>query len=573
MTQHTHVTPTLSPGLLGQIPHRFFGDLPTAVQELIQNAHRAQARHLTFDLDGDTLRVADDGSGLDDPQLLMSAGQSGWDEHVVNPAGLGALSVLNPDFASSVTYRSGNWQFTLTPDDFAAARPSELQRLDTVQKGFSLSITLKDVTKLNLRHLIEARRGYSPIEVTFQGHVIPPRSIDGQPLETSAGTFWYTRKRDRNITIWEAFEVSGDEFRAALAGRSELLNAFVGSNRFTWMVDPACGVRPKLPDRSRLLDNQALSDAAEVVAAVIERHVTAVYSELIDLKADLLTSQALEEARKTFGNRVLEAFLDQAGFVSTSLSKPHGIWTAVSDDSSECGGWSDDYVHPGRLSVIRAEENAQAKALNYLHTLKIIPQLGSADHSDLSIPLELTCGDVQTLETPVGCGALTFGLTPALSVNGVSVPFAVGIETQTETYQLVLSGTPQQAETFLRAHQAALGGLALYRLIDSDDLNFSDLADDNTEEDETISLNAQQVGEALLGSLIRSCFPDRAAAQAQRDVAQQASELMGELCRTIAELQKLRSDPHYDAWLDVLTQQMSQENALTQALTLEHQLD
>ncbi|UBV44776.1 hypothetical protein LAJ19_16655 (plasmid) [Deinococcus taeanensis] len=83
------VTPRLSSGLLRQLPTRFFGGLPATIQELLQNALRAGAITVDFTLDGLVLRVRDNGQGLHDPQLLMTAGESGWGAEVINPAGLG----------------------------------------------------------------------------------------------------------------------------------------------------------------------------------------------------------------------------------------------------------------------------------------------------------------------------------------------------------------------------------------------------------------------------------------------------------------------------------------------------
>jgi HSP90 family molecular chaperone len=65
--------------------------------ELLQNARRAQARHIHVDVEGDTLVVSDDGTGIANLQTLICIAESDWDEELKereNAFGMGVLSTL-----------------------------------------------------------------------------------------------------------------------------------------------------------------------------------------------------------------------------------------------------------------------------------------------------------------------------------------------------------------------------------------------------------------------------------------------------------------------------------------------
>lgn len=79
-----------------------FADRLKVLQELLQNARRAGATEVSVVLEGDdernaTLTVLDDGSGIEDFQVMLSVGTSGWDGSVAStekPYGMGFLSCL-----------------------------------------------------------------------------------------------------------------------------------------------------------------------------------------------------------------------------------------------------------------------------------------------------------------------------------------------------------------------------------------------------------------------------------------------------------------------------------------------
>lgn len=71
----------VSPRLLAELP-RFFGSFEAALGELFQNAYRSGATQVrvTYVAETRTLSLIDNGPGLADPQVLLTAGETGWSE-------------------------------------------------------------------------------------------------------------------------------------------------------------------------------------------------------------------------------------------------------------------------------------------------------------------------------------------------------------------------------------------------------------------------------------------------------------------------------------------------------------
>lgn len=149
-------------------PHSMLG-------ELLQNARRAQARHIHIIADGSTLIVSDDGIGIADLQTLIFIAESGWDQATQereNAFGLGVLSTLY--FADRLSVHSRSQSFRASTaaiirgDDIevraAPPRIGTEVRLDGVrspQAGLSLSEWIGQ----RLERLCEA----FPVRVSFNG--------------------------------------------------------------------------------------------------------------------------------------------------------------------------------------------------------------------------------------------------------------------------------------------------------------------------------------------------------------------------------------------------------------------
>ncbi|ASN83151.1 ATP-binding protein (plasmid) [Deinococcus ficus] len=564
------VTPRLSSGLLRQLPTRFFGGLPATIQELLQNALRAGATTVEFTLERHVLRVRDDGRGLHDPQLLMTAGESGWDENVINPAGLGALSVLNPDFASHVRYTSGSWAVELTPEDFASGRPLPVQTA-AFTPGFEVAVTLKQVH--DLKAMIAQRRGYAPITVRFQGEEIPARVPHGRVIDTPVGPLWFARDasfHDHPTGIWESFPTGASQVYARAAALDPVVRAFVGKHHLCWQIDPACGVRPILPDRTQLIEDQALDRAAQVLSDSILALVTGTYSAELDLGALQLDDKAVDRVKETFTPGVLEAFLHSRGFTRSVLSAPADASVSLycDTDDNTAWGWRDTWIQVSQPALYAARDPEQA-ALHHLRTLGVQPALGCADER-APVP-EVTASAAQVFFTlnDHWCGMIAAAaVCENLTLQGQPVPFLM-TGTVVEGFAgtaLVLRGTPEEAERYLRQHLTTLGGLMVMELShhnpNPDDIGVGEG-----------DLSAADVGAMLLDAFIGHFFPDRAEAQKHVIALQEERARLYAAAQAMTPVVARYPDATYAACLKELRAQISTHDAKIAALTAEHRLD
>jgi hypothetical protein len=271
METHKAIRAMLGDRLLSELP-RFFGGWPAAIRELFQNAYRAGAQHVTIIQQGNILVFQDDGVGCDDPQLLIAAGVTGWDEYkVVEPAGLGIYSLLDKDVALWVDVESKGWLVRLTPEKVVSKADIPVAE-GSVTQGMKLTICM--ATTQDVQKLVEAGRAFYPFEVTFNGAPMPVTlwhpHIDLDTPVGKVGLRFQLVHRDirHRRAIWEYRPIGGDAFAIALQEAAEkipLAQAILDDCSIFWFVDPKCGATPKLPDRNDMLPGNPLSSAAAMI--------------------------------------------------------------------------------------------------------------------------------------------------------------------------------------------------------------------------------------------------------------------------------------------------------------------
>ena len=125
----------------------YFSDNFACMQELLQNARRAEASEVRVEIDtrAGTVTVTDNGHGVIDPEDLLNIGKSDWAEGVraERPAGMGLFSVFKLGGLAEV--RSGRWRLTLDYDAMCAGKPAVYEGLLPAIKGTQVIIrSLKD---------------------------------------------------------------------------------------------------------------------------------------------------------------------------------------------------------------------------------------------------------------------------------------------------------------------------------------------------------------------------------------------------------------------------------------------
>ena len=282
--------------LLPEVP-RFFPSFESVLGEILQNAYRSGATEVVVEYDAahNSLSIQDNGPGLDVPERLLVVGDAGWDESlVIDPAGMGAFAALRPEYVRRVVYESHgrwNWQLTVSPD-LLHGGPAVLRDLPANgAHGLSVRLDLADsLAQSQFDYLLQQARAFYPFSLCYRDGSGEERTIAPDPqwqtqlaLDLPVGRVeWSTDRRSYRFShdhkaIWEYRPIDSDTLHKALVRAAEahplarLAKALLHYS-LRWFIDPGCGVRPKLPDRHDILNDQALVQAAGVILdALVER--------------------------------------------------------------------------------------------------------------------------------------------------------------------------------------------------------------------------------------------------------------------------------------------------------------
>lgn len=287
---HLHVDERRLVREVGQL----FGSVSDALAEVVQNTYRAGACTLRVDVQGDVLTLADDGPGLEDPAALFAIGRSGWAEGVaVDPAGMGACALFALASAVEVTSRparGGAWRAAFGPEAFEGA-PIRIEPLEERPGETGLAIRVVPKPHVRLPDLRSgAWRHRYPLEVSVrigasEPYMVPPvPSLAGVRIETPVGpvVIGGTAPVDaQDHAVWEHRRVRFPRpaRHALLAHLPDTLAGRIAADhlrgrRIEWTVDPTrTDVRPKLPDRAHLIDDDALERALATMAAALAAEI------------------------------------------------------------------------------------------------------------------------------------------------------------------------------------------------------------------------------------------------------------------------------------------------------------
>ncbi len=120
----------------------YFSDNFACIQELLQNARRAEASEVRVEIDScaGTVCVTDNGHGVIDPQDLLNIGKSEWAAGVnaERPAGMGLFSVFKLGKLAEV--RSGRWRLSMDFKAMCAGKPAVYEGLLPNIKGTQVKV-------------------------------------------------------------------------------------------------------------------------------------------------------------------------------------------------------------------------------------------------------------------------------------------------------------------------------------------------------------------------------------------------------------------------------------------------
>lgn len=166
---------------VGKVSRLFNASLDDIVNELLQNARRSGAHHVTFDQYGHpnmghVIRIRDDGPGIDDPATLFSLGQSGWDAATCaneDAAGIGFFALAGRD-VRVIAQQAGNnisWQLQATPEAFRGKAPITGNTGPIDHHGVEIIFTAEQGE--NIVSTATAAGKYCSIPVIVEGVAVP----------------------------------------------------------------------------------------------------------------------------------------------------------------------------------------------------------------------------------------------------------------------------------------------------------------------------------------------------------------------------------------------------------------
>ncbi|MFY9513742.1 MAG: ATP-binding protein [Rubrivivax sp.] len=254
-----------------------FSDRFTLVSELLQNARRAGASliQVHHDAQARTLRVQDNGAGIEDFQKLLTFHESGWDDATrdeEHPFGIGFTKCLYAAMRCTVSSRGQRIDFDTA--DALARKDIDVQAVDPADAGTCIELQGVDLTDLPYR--IEAMCCGFEVPVEFNGTMLARTQARGALCDIRATPI-------------------GDVFLAGAHDGKHSSDLVVYLQGFCVMRRPSCSLgatvnvihldakqfMARLPDRDTLIDADRQEDRIRSALRALWRSV------LLDRKAEL----------------------------------------------------------------------------------------------------------------------------------------------------------------------------------------------------------------------------------------------------------------------------------------------
>jgi len=152
-----------------------FTNRSTVLSEMMQNSRRAKAAQVVFDFtpDTQTLRVIDDGCGIDSIETLLTVAESGWDAEVMahdHPFGIGFISALFACRHITVVSKSG----CLSADtaDILSFLPVAVTSVDDWDGKTCITLLGVGLDEKDIEATLKKLAQGFPIPVLYNGNVL-----------------------------------------------------------------------------------------------------------------------------------------------------------------------------------------------------------------------------------------------------------------------------------------------------------------------------------------------------------------------------------------------------------------
>ena len=176
-------------GALSRVTRMYAASLADVFTEALQNSRRAGATRVRVRIEeasgAQAVTLSDDGTGIADPAVLLSFGENGWSEELVqreDAAGMGFLSLARRGCTvASRTRSAAGWRVELTPAHFLGEAEADVLPDEEApgSHGTTVRFRTEEAREVIRRTLENAARHY-PLPVALNGETLPRRNfLDG----------------------------------------------------------------------------------------------------------------------------------------------------------------------------------------------------------------------------------------------------------------------------------------------------------------------------------------------------------------------------------------------------------
>lgn len=161
-----------------KVTRLFNGSIKDVLTELLQNARRAGASQVEIEVVEEsgcaTLIVRDDGYGINDPQIVVTLGQSAWEDEDLarreTPAGMGIFSMAGHrvEIRSRPKLEATGWRIVIEAHEWEASTPIAVDTFE-ISHGTEIRVKLSPSWIAALAPAVADASRYYPVPVTFQG--------------------------------------------------------------------------------------------------------------------------------------------------------------------------------------------------------------------------------------------------------------------------------------------------------------------------------------------------------------------------------------------------------------------
>ena len=182
------ITASIHQDAINRVGDFFDATISTIANELLQNSRRAGSTRVDVTIDaGNRIKIADDGTGIADPETILAFGLSQWNPTTTdseNPAGMGLYSLARRKeirIQSKSAY-SDAWYVNLTPDHFMGRLSAPVETADDYDRPHGT--TIEFAGDFNSEAMITNAARYYPLPVHINGKPAPQADFLEKALHT-----------------------------------------------------------------------------------------------------------------------------------------------------------------------------------------------------------------------------------------------------------------------------------------------------------------------------------------------------------------------------------------------------